>query len=1239
MKDGRKEAPKSQEGNGVAGVLNGSTAVSLDRDSDAPLSLAAFPHPEPNKLRARPTPFRKSMKLLTLPAALLLLVTSLFGATADTKKIVFIAGAASHGAGEHEHRAGCLLFQKCLANVPGVEVKVFTENWPTKQENGKTVDDNAALEDADAIILYSDGGPSHPLLQGERLALIDRLVKRGVGLALIHYAVEPTKEKGQKEFIDWIGGAFEVDWSVNPAWAPEFKSLPDHPVTRGVRNFMSRDEWYFHLRFRDGMRGVTPLLSAVPPASTMQRADGPHEGNPAVRAAVARGDLQHVVWASEQEGRGRGFGFSGGHFHANWANDDQRKLVLNAALWLAGVEVPANGVESHVTDEDMKANLDDKPDFAAEPPPTIVPPDMFRVPEGLEVTVWARTPMLRNPTNMDIDAEGRIWIAEGVNYRRHQGREPKGDRIVVIADLNKNGRADKAWTFVQEPDLIAPLGVSVIDNQVIVANAPDLIVYTDVNRDGKFDPRVDQREVLLTGFNGRNHDHSLHSVTFGPDGLWYFNQGNSGAYFTDRSGKTFRVGSPYDPLESGATPLYGWKPQDIAGAKSDDGHVYTGGFAMRMQPDGTNVEIIGHGFRNSYEQTVTSFGDVFQNDNDDPPACRTTWLMEYGFTGFFSKDGQRNWNADRRPGQSTPVAEWRQEDPGVIPAGDVYGGGAPTGIVFVEGDELGKEWRGLLISAEAARNTLYGYFPKADGAGYALERFAFMTTNVEEEFAGVDFKGGHRSITRELKTLFRPADVAVGPDGAIYVADWFDPRVGGHQDLDDEVRGTIYRIAPKGFKGVAPKLDLTTTEGQIAALKNPAVNVRALGFMKLKEQGATAVPAVAKLLEDENPYYRARAVWLLAQLGGEGVAKVEAQLKAEDPMMRIAAFRALRRVEHRVLEHARTLANDASPAVRREAALAMRDVSFSDSKDVLLAVARGYDGKDRAYLEAWGTGCTGKEVEVYAALAAEMGEVEPLKWSAARAGLAWRLTPAAAVGDFATRAKAKGLSEADRLAAVTAIAFVPTREAALALVDIAEQADGRVRQHATWWLMNYKDSRWKEHGLADELKRRKLYDPESIEISAITVPEPDRGAEAATSVEAVLSLKGDATRGATLAQACLLCHRIGDAGAEYGPTLSGFAQRQPTEVVVRAILQPSADIALGYAGSEIELKSGEKVHGLVHSAGDPLIVQSTGGFTQMIPQDRVKQRRMMGRSLMLNAQQLGLGNQDVADIVAYLKTH
>jgi len=283
---------------------------------------------------------------------LLVLGLATLNANAADKKIVFIAGNPSHPAGEHEHRAGCLLLQSCLQNVPGVTTAVYTNGWPP--------DADAAFADAVAIIVYCDGGGGHTLLKDNRLQTIGALMKKGVGLACLHYGVEPTKEKGQPEFLEWIGGAFEINWSVNPHWDADFKTFPNHPITRGVKPFQMRDEWYFNMRFREGMKGVTAILSAVPPASTTNRNDGPHEGNPTVRQMVARGDLQHVAWAAERADGGRGFGFTGGHFHKNWGDDDFRKVMLNAILWVAKVEVPANGVQSQVTPEQLQQNLDPK---------------------------------------------------------------------------------------------------------------------------------------------------------------------------------------------------------------------------------------------------------------------------------------------------------------------------------------------------------------------------------------------------------------------------------------------------------------------------------------------------------------------------------------------------------------------------------------------------------------------------------------------------------------------------------------------------------------------------------------------------------------------------------------------------------------------------------------------------------------------------------------------------------------
>ena len=857
-----------------------------------------------------------------------------------------------------------------------------------------------------------------------------------------------------------------------------------------------------------------------------------------------------------------------------------------------------------------------------EPPRLSVPVDLFAVPEGLELTVWAVTPQLFNPTNIDFDERGRLYVAEGVNYRGQGGRRPEGDRIVVLEDTDGDGRADKSSVFVQEKALASPLGVAAIDGKVVVSQPPDLLVYHDDNRDGVFDPSKERREVLLTGFAGRQHDHSLHSVTVGPDGRWNFNQGNTGAEFTDKSGRTFRMGSPY-------------MLQKIAGQRSDDGNVWIGGFSVRMNPDGTDVRIMGHNYRNSYEQALSSFGDLYQSDNDDPPACRVTAVLEGGNAGFASADGKRSWEADRRPGQDVPTAEWRQEDPGTMPAGDVYGGGSPTGVAFYENGALGARWNGLLLACEAGKNVIFGYFPKPDGAGFKLERFDLLTSNKEREWAGSDFQGGRPSGA--LKTLFRPADVCVGPDGAIYIADWFDPGVGGHGTRDNRTAGTIYRLAPKGFKSVVPKIDLATLEGQVAALRSPAVNVRAAGFARLKARGGAAVPAVRALLTDSNPYIAARAVWLLAQLGEPGVALAKAELASSDATRRLVDYRALRAAGVDVLAMSTRMASDASPAIRREVALAMRDFKGPEAIANLVTVARGFDGKDRAYLEAIGLGSTGREAEVYDAIAKVMGAA-PAAWSPAFAALTWRLHPPQSVPGVVARLRGGKLSSDEARFALTGLAFTPSAAAATAMIELSQDKGFVHRELANWWVMNRKGNLWKAHDVDALLKARGLYDPDKVVLTPVDLLPEAPGAKPLASVEAIAALPGDVGRGKVAAAVCLACHRIGGAGLEFGPDLTAYGRQQSLETVIARLARPSEAISHGYEGWRLVATDGTVIHGMVLSDADPVMIKSVGGQIQTVPRQRVRELTPLKRSLMLYPSQMGLTDQSVADIAAYLRS-
>ncbi|MDI6402713.1 ThuA domain-containing protein [Balneolaceae bacterium ANBcel3] len=267
----------------------------------------------------------------------------------QTRHLVLIAGEASHQTGEHEHRAGVLLMERCLSGLPGLEVSMYFDGWP---------EDDAVFDTADAVHLFMDGGGGHPIIQEDRLALIQRHIDRGMSLGAMHYAVEVPKDDGGEQFMDWIGGHYETYYSVNPFWTPDFSNLPNHPILRGVEPFSVRDEWYFSIRFREDQVGVTPLLVDTPSDEVR---DGPYvwPHGPYDHIVENKGKSEIVSWAVERKDGGRGYGFTGGHFHENWGDENFRKFLFNSLVWLTGLDVPENGVRCIVTEEDLMENLDE----------------------------------------------------------------------------------------------------------------------------------------------------------------------------------------------------------------------------------------------------------------------------------------------------------------------------------------------------------------------------------------------------------------------------------------------------------------------------------------------------------------------------------------------------------------------------------------------------------------------------------------------------------------------------------------------------------------------------------------------------------------------------------------------------------------------------------------------------------------------------------------------------------------
>lgn len=605
---------------------------------------------------------------------------------------------------------------------------------------------------------------------------------------------------------------------------------------------------------------------------------------------------------------------------------------------------------------------------------------------GLEAKLFASEPTITNPTNIDIDHRGRVWVLEAYNYRPEiTGNDinPEGDRIVILEDTNGDGVQDKSTIFYQGPEVNAPLGIWVMGNQAIVSQSPYVWLFTDTDGDEK----ADKKEIIFQGISGEQHDHGMHAFVFGPDGKFYFNFGNSGEQLKDKNGNIIR---------------------DINGVEINTKN-FRQGLVFRCNTDFSEIEVLGQNFRNNYEVAVDSYGTLWQSDNDDDgnQGVRINYVMEFGNYGYKDEMTNAGWTAKRtNKEKEIPLQHWHLNDPGVVPNLLQTGAGSPTGILVYEGRLLPEVFWDQMIHSDAGPNVVRSYPFKKNGAGYSAEIVNIMVG--------------------EKNQWFRPSDVCIAPDGSLFVADWYDPGVGGHQ-VGDLNRGRIFRLAPPKTPYKNPSYDLSSVKGALEALQNPNLSWRYQAWIALQNFGEGAENALAEMFANhENPRMRARAFWLLAKMEGKGQKYVDLAISDSNPDIQIAGLRAARQLNLDLIPIIDQLSQHNDPQVRREAAIALRFHPSPDAPQLWAKLAMQHDGKDRWYLEALGIGAHNQWDSYFPAWKDKVGE-EALQ-SKANQDIIWRARTGKSIPLLATLAASQEEPLEDRLRYFRAFDFNPDIE-------------------------------------------------------------------------------------------------------------------------------------------------------------------------------------------------------------------
>ncbi len=834
---------------------------------------------------------------------------------------VFIRGGKkTHGPGAHEHERFLGDWTKLLTER-GIQVSGGME-FPTEAELDKT----------DLLVMYSQEGGEIP---ADKRAGLEKFLKRGGGITVIHTAVVPKTKEGADYLKSIIGGTWvpgTTKWLEGPMSL--YYVNRTHPITQEVANYDLNDEIYYD--FDLDRENITVLAGAYTPNTSSARKND-QRGLPG-KGKITVYDIQPQMWTYEKALAGgqphRAFVHIPGHMYTNFSQPHFRAVLLRGMAWAA----KRSNVDEFCTKEELAslrypAGGPQRPDKALEQ--LVIHPDF-------KVKLAAAEPLINKVMNVDWDPQGRMWVAETPEYpdgrfanspedlvqRWVEGKydantgryERKAhDKISILSDTNGDGVMDKKEIFYEGLELVTSFVFH--KDGVIVAQAPDILWLRDTNGDGK----ADKVETLYTGLGTRDTHAVLNNIRWGFDGWIYGTHGYSAS-------------------------------QKVTNGDGSKNFGTIGSGVIRFKPDGSAIEMYSSKGGNTWGLQVAWDNEVFYTQPTSGDLLMNVVLPEASLSKG-RMPGVNSFNVVRKTHSTHPLIPYDQ-----LPYVQIDFVGqftAAAGCVIYDGGSWPASYNYNYFTTEPTINIVHHETVSPSGVSFTAARVPDRE-NVEF-IAGKDY-------------WFRPIEVRTGPDGAVYLVDFYNqaaihndtrgpkhgPRNAAIRPDRDHYYGRIWRIDHKDAKKLTvPKLSAKDIDGLIAALRHPNDHVRmnALRLLVETEDPKLAGKLTPLMEAKESAATRVAALWALHRIGGLSEATLVAAVKSDSLPVKKNGLKVAqlpptsqRGPEIQLHQALNQMLLDANPQVQLQALLAIG--SFEVDDDVAAALVAVYPRLTDGHLQS-----------------------------------------------------------------------------------------------------------------------------------------------------------------------------------------------------------------------------------------------------------------------------------------------